>query len=271
MRIGNHKIGPDHPPLIIAEIGLACEGSVDTALEHIRRAKDAGAGAVKQQCHVPLDAEMTEEHPWRETIARCMLAPSELRRCREYARELGLAWLCTAYSVEGAHIVEDMDPDAHKVGSGEVTFTPLLDYIAITGRPVLLSNGMADEGATGEPENMVLDRFSQDVMILDCTSQYPTPLDAVRIWDTVGYRGWSDHTGRVESSLAAIAHGAPVVEVHVPRQGPDAEASISWRDLRQLCSLAPGIWQAESPPTREPDESATRRMCQRDEDGRRSA
>jgi len=271
MRIGNHEIGPDHPPFIIAEIGLACEGSVDTALEHIRRAKEAGAHAIKQQCHVPLEAEMTEEHPWRDTIARCMLAPSELRRCREYARELGLAWICTAYSVEGARIVEDMDPDAHKVRSGEVTFTPLLDYIASTGRPVLVSTGMASDDEIDAAEERV---GVARTKTMACVSQYPASAEALRVgidWPRPRHHGWSDHTGGITASLAAIALDVEVVEVHVPRQGPDAEASVSWRDLRQLCDLAPGIWQATSPPTRDTDESLTRRMCARDEDGRRSA
>lgn len=273
MRIGRRVIGPKSPPLVIAELGLSDEGDVETALGHITEAYRRGAECVKQQIHVPLSSEMQPGHPWWKTLERCALSVGELRRCKMHAEALGMIWLCTPFSVEGVEALERMDVPAYKVGSGEITHVPMLEAIARTGKPVILSTGMADAKKHEEWSASQLFGGWHDggrLMRLSCMSGYPTPLSAVR--DIDARDGWSDHTGGIAASLAAVALGARIIEIHVPRRGPDAAASVDWDEFEVLVTQAPLIWEACCPPTVDvPDEEPTRLAKRRESNGYRRA
>lgn len=288
MKIAHREIGPHVPPLIVAEIGIAHGGDAHVAMNHIAKVHAAGAEAVKMQAHGPLEEEMHPEHPWWDTIERCMLTPEELRECKRYAESLGLIWFATPFTLTALGWLLEMDVPAIKIGSGEVSFPELCERACLSSlsnaegltrnvlRPVIVSDGLGGDldRATSVPAAEPGFRVGfYGALRMRCISRYPADARVVDEEDQswfdcdgyYGYDGWSDHTGDIAASLAAIAHGAQVIEIHVPREGPDAEASVTWAQFAELVRLAPLVWQAAQPA--EPvDVSEVARLARRDRD-----
>ncbi len=251
MRIGSRELGPGRPPIVIAEIGNNHDGSLRQAEALIQAAADAGADAVKFQTHIA-EAEMlpstpTPPHfdePRYAFTQRMEFSSDDHARLKAYSEERGLIWFSSPFSVEAVDLLEDVGTPIYKVASGEVTNPPLLQRIAATGKPVLLSSGMS---GIGELE-AALDIFRAagcDVVVLQCTSAYPCPADRVdlRAMVAMGERfgtlvGLSDHTPEVWASVAAVALGAVAVEKHFTLSrylyGPDHKASLTPEGLKRL-------------------------------------
>lgn len=266
MKIGTREIGGGAECLVVAEVGMAHDGSLGMAHAYIDAVAKAGAGAVKFQHHRPAEGGEWRVPPrWRseprsDYWARTAFSREEWRQVAQHSYDLGMIFLCSTFSVAGADAMDGLLP-AWKVASGQVTNGPMLDYMAEHPKPTIISAGMA----TREELALTAKRFSQ-VILLHGTSLYPTPLDMVglqnmvmlwpELWrpDVYGV-GLSDHSGTIWPSLAAATMGAAMVEVHVTfardAYGPDAASSITLEELKLLCEGIAAIRQAQQPVDRE--------------------
>jgi N,N'-diacetyllegionaminate synthase len=260
MEIGGRKLGPDEPTLIVAEIGNNHDGSVGQAKALVEAAAEAGADAVKFQTHIA-EAEMlpstpTPPHfdePRFVFVKRMELSLEAHRELKAVAEERKLLFFSSPFSVEAVHLLEQLDVPAYKIASGEVTNPPLVEAVAATGRPVLVSTGMSglDEIAGAVA---ILRAAGSRFLVLQCTSAYPCPPEDVnlRAMKTLAERfdclvGLSDHTPDVYTSIAAAALGAVCVEKHFTLSkrlyGPDHHASLEPEELKRLVE---GIRQVEA-------------------------
>lgn len=251
MQIAGQNLGAEHAPLVIAEIGNNHDGSTRQAEALIQSAADAGADAVKFQTHIA-DAEMLPSTPTpphfdepRYAFTRRMeLSKDDHVRLKAYAEERELVWFSSPFSVEAVALLEDVGAPAYKVASGEVTNPPLLEAVAATGKPVILSTGMSGL----EDVERAAELFKQagsDVLVMQCTSTYPCPPERIdlRAMVAMGERfgtlvGLSDHTPDVYASIGAVALGAAAVEKHFTLSrylyGPDHKSSLTAEDLARL-------------------------------------
>jgi N-acetylneuraminate synthase len=252
--IQEREVGPGRPCLIIAEVGQAHDGSLGTAHAYIDAAADAGADAVKFQTHIAA-AESTPGEPFRVHFSpqdatrydywrRMEFSELQWRGLADHARERGLIFLSTPFSFAAFELLERLDLPAWKVGSGEVTNVPMLERMANTGRPVLISSGMASWEELDSAVATVAGRKAP-FALFQCTTAYPCPPEKIGLNVLVDLRerytcpvGLSDHSGVIYASLAAVALGANLLEVHIvlSRQsfGPDVKASVTTGELREL-------------------------------------
>lgn len=261
--IAGRRIGPDHAPFVIAEVGINHEGRLDKALELVDAAKDAGAEVVKFQCHitekemVPTDmtpGKISKEKLW-DIIKRCELTAAEELKVQARCRRRGIMYLSTPFSREAADRLHAMGVPAFKIGSGECNNYPLLDHVARLGKPIILSTGMNDLPAIRKAA-AVIRRRGAPLALLHCTSMYPTPYEKVRLGAIEDLRksfpgvpvGLSDHSMGIWTCLGAAALGASVLEKHftIKRSwpGPDTKISIEPGELRDLVAGSRAVWQA---------------------------
>ena len=258
MQIGRREVGPGCPVLVIAEIGNNHDGSVRQAERLIEAAAEAGADAVKLQTHIA-DAEMLPSTPTpphfdepRYAFTRRMeLSLDDHLRLKMFAEEHGLIFFSSPFSVDAVDLLERVGVPAYKIASGEVTNPPLLEAVAATAKPVLLSTGMSGE----EDVERALELLGHvPVVLLQCTSAYPCPPENVnlRAMTALGGRfgapvGLSDHTADIYTSIAAVALGAVCIEKHFTLSkrlyGPDHHASLEPEELRRLVE---GVRQVEA-------------------------
>ncbi len=260
IRISNRAVGPDHPPLVIAEIGINHNGNVSIAKAMIDAAAAAGAEVVKFQSHV-IDDEMSHhaknaipgnaEISIYQIMADCALSADEERELKHYTEYKGLIFLCTPFSRKAADRLAKLDVQAFKIGSGECNNYPLVEHIAQFGKPVVLSTGMNTLESVGKAVN-IFRKHRTPFALLHCTNVYPTPPRLVRLGAMVemaeafpdGVIGLSDHTLNNATCLGAVALGASILERHFTdskeREGPDIVCSMTPEELSQLVR-----WSAE--------------------------
>ncbi len=185
--IHGRKIGPDYPPLVIAEIGINHEGSFDKAIRMVDDALASGCECVKFQYHV-IEDEMipndvipgnATESIW-DIMKRCALSDSDEARLKSYVESKGLIYLSTPFSRVAANKLELLGVNWYKIGSGECNNYPLIQHVATFGKPVILSTGMNDINSI-RPSVEILRRAKVPFALLHCTSMYPTPYDKVRL------------------------------------------------------------------------------------------
>ncbi len=260
--IAGRRIGRGHPPFVIAEVGINHDGDVSRAEALVDVAVDAGADCIKFQCHIT-EAEMiptnmrpgeiSDERLW-DIIRRCELTEDEERRIKKRCEEKGILYLSTPFSREAADRLNDIGVAAFKVGSGECNNIPLLEYVAGMGKPIILSTGMNDLESIRRSVDAV-ERHGCPLMLMHCTSMYPTPYEKVRLGALReledNFRvpvGLSDHSLGIYTCLGAVALGAAAVEKHftVSREwsGPDVPISIEPDELRELVRGARAIFLA---------------------------
>lgn len=252
--LGSRPVGPGHPCLVVAEVAQAHDGSLGTAHAYIDAAARAGADAVKFQTHIAA-AESTPAEPFRVRFSpqdasryhywkRIEFTADQWRGLAEHARQAGLTFLSTPFSFEAVDLLESLDVAAWKVASGEVTNLPMLERMAATARPVLLSSGMSSWHDL-DAAVAVVRRAAAPLAVLQCTTSYPCRAEDVGLNLLAELRtrygcpvGLSDHSGTIYAGLAAVALGASLLEVHIvfSREcfGPDVPASLTTDDLRRL-------------------------------------
>lgn len=245
-------VGADHPPLVLAEIGINHEGDVNKAIKMIDDAVAVGCECVKFQCHV-IDDEMipndvipgnATESIW-DIMVRCALTEEEERRLLEYCRSKGIMYLSTPFSRAAADRLERMGVSAYKIGSGECNNLPLIEHISRFGKPIILSTGMNDTKSIYRAVE-ILRRYGIPFALMHCTSMYPTPYERIRLGalQELGQSfldavlGLSDHSLSNYPCLGAVACGASILERHFVSDkswpGPDVEISMNPEELRQL-------------------------------------
>lgn len=262
-KIGDRPVGENHPPLVIVEVGINHEGSLDKAIECVDTAAAQGAELVKFQTHitekemVPTDmkpGDISPERLW-DIIKRCELNEEEERKVQAHCKAKGVIYLSTPFSREASDRLEKMGVPAFKIGSGECNNLPLLDHIARKGKPMILSTGMNDLESV-KRSVATIRKHGVPLALMHCTSMYPTPYEKVRLGAVSQLRaefpgmpiGLSDHSLNVWTCLGAVALGASLLEKHytVTRSwpGPDVPISIEPHELKNLIEGSRAIWQA---------------------------
>ncbi|MFG0246953.1 MAG: N-acetylneuraminate synthase family protein [Phycisphaerales bacterium JB052] len=265
MRIGNRQIGIDHPPYIIAEIGVNHDGEVERALSLTDAAADAGADAVKLQ-FFETDRLMSSaaklaayqknagETDPIEMLRRLELSIDEMARVVDRAHERGIHAIVTVFSTELVEIAETLAWDAYKTASPDIVNKPLLEALAKTGKPMIVSTGAStlDEVVRAV---VWLDDVRDRLAVLQCVSSYPAPdaalggiaLIAAATGLIVGY---SDHTESIETGRDAVEQGACVLERHITYDtsatGPDHAASLEPRSFAQYAAAARSVAHAQA-------------------------
>ncbi|MCZ8169825.1 MAG: N-acetylneuraminate synthase family protein [Flavobacterium sp.] len=261
--IAGRKIGPDYPPLVIAEIGINHEGDLDVAKAMVDAAQRAGAEVVKHQTHIVAD-EMSgaakKVIPGNATVSiyeimeRCALNEADEWALKTYVESKGMIFISTPFSRAAAERLKKFDIPAYKIGSGECNNYPLLEHIAAFGKPVILSTGMNTIESV-QKAVAIFDRYQVPVALLHTTNLYPTPIPLVRLGAMTQLHeafpdkvfGLSDHTLNNHACLGAVALGASILERHftdhMQRTGPDIVCSMDEQACRELIVGAHEIWQ----------------------------
>ena len=277
MRIGNRSIGPNEPPLIIAEIGINHGGSLDVAKNMVDLIVHSGCECVKHQTHI-IEDEMTEEAKaifppnanksiW-DVMKECSLKLDEEQELKEYAENLGLIWISTPFSRMAADFLDEIDVPAFKIGSGEADNLPLINHIAQKGKPIIMSTGMQSIKSLKNSVN-ILEKSGVEYALLECTNLYPSPPEIVSLQGIQELKeafpkalvGFSDHSIGPHIALASVALGACIIERHFTdtryRGGPDITCSMDPAELRLLVDRSVEIHKALMNPKQrtEPEES----------------
>jgi len=254
MEISGRKIGKNYPPLVIAEIGINHEGSLETAFEMVDAAIGAGAEIIKHQTHVVED-EMSsaakEVIPANagvsiyEIMERCALNEEDETKLKEYIESKGAIFISTPFSRAAADRLERMGVGAYKIGSGECNNYPLIDHVATFGKPMIVSTGMNDIESVRKTVEIIR-KHNVPYCLLHCTNIYPTPSHLVRLGGMTELEeafpdaviGLSDHTISNLACFSATALGASVLERHftdrMDRSGPDIINSMDPVEMKAL-------------------------------------
>ncbi len=259
MRINNHEIGQGFPTYVIAEMSANHNQSFDVAVDIIKAAKEAGADAVKLQTYTPdtltIDAETEHFRVGKGTIweGRTLYelygeayTPWEWQpKLKNVADELGLDLFSTPFDDTAVDFLEDMDVPAHKIASFEIVDIPLLRKIAQTGKPIIMSTGMATLAEIDEAVTTIREAGGCELALLKCTSAYPAPPEKMNL-QTIRHlseaysvpAGLSDHTLGVAVPLAAVSLGACVIEKHFTLSrnfsGPDSAFSLEPTEFKTM-------------------------------------
>jgi pseudaminic acid synthase len=266
--IGDRAIGAEHPPYVVAELSANHGGSIERALSVMEAAKAAGADAVKLQTYTA--DTMTIDHDGPDfRINGGLWDGRRLYELYEEAhtpwdwhaalfakgRELGISVFSTPFDDSAVDFLETLDPPAYKLASFELLDLPLVRCIAATGKPLIMSTGMATPEEIAESVDTFHTEGGRDLILLHCVSGYPTPAEQsnLRRIPELGEQfgcpvGLSDHTLGTEVAIASVALGACVIEKHFTLRradgGPDSAFSLEPDELRALVRGAGTVFDA---------------------------
>ncbi|WP_339345919.1 N-acetylneuraminate synthase family protein [uncultured Sphingomonas sp.] len=269
MRIGGRAVGPEERPYIIAEVAQAHEGSLGNAMAFVDAAKIAGADAVKFQTHIA-DEESTPQEPWRVAFSRQDASRYDYWKRMEFTFDQwailkdhcdarGITFLSSAFSLKACDWLERLGMPAWKIASGEIGNDELLGRILSTGKPVILSTGLAGPQQAIDAARRV-EASGNPVALLHCTTRYPTPAEDVGLNMVSFFRdslpgvpvGLSDHSGTPHPGVIATYLGASIIEVHLTLHkglfGPDISSSLTPDELRVLVDGAAMSWTMRTKP-----------------------
>jgi len=268
IKIKDRLIGENHPPYIIAELSANHNGSLERALKTIKMAKSMGADAVKFQTYTPdtltIDSDKEDFRIkgglWDGftlyELYKSAFTPFEWHEeMFNYAQSVGITCFSTAFDESAVDLLEDLNTPAYKVASFEIIDLPLIQYIASTKKPMIISTGMANKEEIQEAVDVARENGNNELILLHCISGYPTPVEQSNLMTIPDMRncfslpvGLSDHTLGIEVSIASIALGASVIEKHVTLdasdKGPDSEFSLEPDELNSLCIKCKSAWEA---------------------------
>ncbi len=261
--IDDRKIGPGYPPLVIAEIGINHEGSLEVAKQMVDAAAKAGAEVIKHQTHIVED-EMADEAkkviPGNadvsiyEIMKRCALSEEDETELKRYVESKGMIFISTPFSRAAADRLERMGVVAYKIGSGECNNYPLIKHIAGFGKPMIVSTGMNDIASIQKTVD-IMEAYGVPYALLHCTNLYPTKPEWIRLGAMTQLQqafpnavvGLSDHSLNNNACLAATALGACILERHFTdskyRPGPDIICSMDGAEMAELIQSSREIFQ----------------------------
>lgn len=268
IRIGEKLVGSGYPALVFVEVGQNHEGSLGMAHAFVDAVADAGADGIKFQTHIA-DAESTLDEPFRVKFSeqdetrydywkRMEFSADQWAGLAQHAKEKGLVFLSSAFSVEAVGLLQTIGMPVWKIGSGEYKSQDLLQEMMKTGRPILMSTGMSSWDEIDQAAEHFNDK-EYPFALFQCTSKYPTPFSDVglNVFEEMMGRydvpvGLSDHSGSVYPSMIALARGASLIEVHATFDkrsfGPDVIASITFKELEMLCSYKKALDEMNAHP-----------------------
>lgn len=264
----NQPIGVSHPPYIICEISANHNGDLERAKALLKAGKEAGADAIKLQTYTADTITLNSNLPdfqirgglWDGEnlyeLYEGAHTPWEWHKpLFDYAKDLDITIFSSPFDTTAVDLLEDLDVPAYKVASFEVIDLPLIRYIASTGKPMIMSTGMANKGEIAEAIRTAKDAGCKELAILHCVSGYPAPSSDYNLRTLVDMQqefglvtGLSDHTLDNTIAIASVALGASIIEKHFildrSEGGPDSAFSLEPDEFKQLCEGVCTAWEA---------------------------
>ncbi len=268
IKIANRNIGPAYAPYIVAELSANHNGSLDKAKAIILAAKDMGADAVKLQTYTPdtltIDSSkndfLIKSGPWSGyklyDLYKQAYTPFEWHKpLFEYCKEIDITCFSSPFDETAVDLLESLDCPAYKIASFEIVDIPLIKYAAKTGKPLIISTGMANQKEIEEALAAAKEGGCQEIILLHCISSYPAPIEQSNLLTVpdIAKRfgvisGLSDHTLGTVASVTAVALGASFIEKHFTLdrndKGPDSEFSLEPKEFFELTSSTYSAWKA---------------------------
>lgn len=268
IQINGRKIGSNYPPYIIAELSANHNGKLGNAFKLIDEACKSGADAVKLQTYTAdtitlnCDSSDFQIHGglWDGKTLHQLYQEAHMpwawhKPLFEYARKAGITIFSSPFDSTAVDLLEDLNAPAYKIASFEAVDLPLIRYVAQTGKPMIISTGMADCEEISEAVEAARSAGCREMAILHCVSGYPAPAedynlrtlqDMIQRFGLV--TGLSDHTLENTTALASVALGASIIEKHFSLDrnggGPDDSFSLEPQELLSLCRDCRATWQA---------------------------
>jgi len=266
--INNRKIGQKYPPYVIAEMSANHNGDINNAYKIIDMAKASGANAVKLQTYTPdtltIDSDLPDfqltEGLWAGQslydLYKSAYMPWEWHKpLFDYAKKVGITIFSSPFDNTAVDLLEDLNTPAYKIASFEAVDLTLIKYVAQTGKPMIISTGMADSEEIQEAIESAREGGCKELAILHCVSGYPAPSKDYNLRTIVDMQkkfglviGLSDHTVDNTTAIASIALGASIIEKHITldRNGgsPDDSFSLEFEELKDLCIDSKTAWES---------------------------
>lgn len=266
--INQRKIGVDFPPYVIAELSANHNGSLDTAMKIVGEAKKAGADAIKLQTYradtitLNCDAEEFKIHGglWDGRTLYDLYEEAHMpwewhKPLFDHAHNLGITIFSSPFDNAAVDLLEDLNAPAYKIASFEAIDLPLIKYVAGTGKPMIISTGMANLEEIQEAINAAREGGCNELAILHCVSGYPAPAEDYNLCTIPDMMqrfglvtGLSDHTLDNTTAITSVALGASIIEKHFTLDrkggGPDDSFSLEPGELAQLCRDSKTAWYA---------------------------
>ena len=266
--IDGRVIGADRSPYIIAELSANHNGDINKAFEIIHMAKDSGADAVKIQTYRPDTITLRSDKSdfrikdglWGGRTLYDLYeeahTPWEWHKpLFEYAHKQGITLFSSPFDNTAVDLLEDLGAPAYKIASFEAVDLPLIRYVAATGKPMIISTGMANEEEIQEAIDAARSGGCNSLAILHCVSGYPAPAEDYNLTTIADMRhryqipvGLSDHTLDNTTAIGSVVLGACVIEKHFTLDrnggGPDDSFSLEPDELAALCVDSKTVWQA---------------------------
>lgn len=266
--INGRNIGSNFPPYIIAEMSANHNGDIENAFKILEMAKACGADAVKIQTYTPDTITINSNNPdfvinegiWKGQTLYDLYSQAHMpwewhKLLFERAKEIGITIFSSPFDYTAVDLLEELDAPAYKIASFEAIDLPLIEYVAKTGKPMIISTGMADEQEIAEAIAAARSAGCKDLVVLHCVSAYPAPAKEYNLATMVDIQdrfdvltGLSDHTIDNTVAIASVVMGATVIEKHVTLDrnggGPDDSFSLEEKELRELCHHSKVAWTA---------------------------
>lgn len=268
MKINDRNIGRNFSPYIIAEMSANHNGSIENAFKIIEMAKRCGADAVKMQSYtadtITLNSNKDEfkiksglwEGQTLYELYQSAYTPWEWHKpLFDRARAIGITMFSSPFDTTAVDMLEDLNTPAYKIASFEAIDLPLIKYVAQTGKPMIISTGMANDEEIAEAIEAARSGGCEQLAILHCVSGYPAPSSDYNLRTIVDMQqrfglstGLSDHTLDNTTAIASVALGANIIEKHVTLDrsggGPDDSFSLEESELQHLCDASRICWEA---------------------------
>jgi N-acetylneuraminate synthase len=268
IEIFDQPIGVEYPPYVIAELSANHNGSLETALRVVEEAQKAGADAVKLQTYKPdtitlnCDSEgfkirggLWDGRTLYELYEEAHMPWDWHKPLFDHARKLGITIFSSPFDNTAVDLLEDLNAPAYKIASFEAVDLPLIKYAASTGKPLIISTGMADAEEIQEAIDAAREGGCKQLAILHCVSGYPAPAEDYNLRTIPNMierfglvTGLSDHTLDNTTAITSVAMGASIIEKHFTLNrsggGPDDSFSLEPSEMAALCRGVNTAWKA---------------------------